>query len=89
MRTYLIALAAGFAAMLLWAVFVFHGTVNGWGRKKLAPPGNTEAFLKAAIQKIASDAPVIAAFRLIEGEKIAGEYYTTAVTSETLFPSHR
>jgi CubicO group peptidase (beta-lactamase class C family) len=86
MRTYLIALAAGFAAMLLWAVFVFYGTVNGWGREKLASPGNTEAFLKAAIQKIAREAPGNAAFRLIEGGKIAGEHYTTAVTSETLFP---
>ena len=70
MRTYLIALAAGFAAMLVWAVFVFYGTVNGWGRKKLAPPGNTEAFLKAAIQKIAPETPGNAALRLLKAEKI-------------------
>ena len=57
-------------AMVLWAGLVFMGTLNGWGRKPLAPAGNANAFMEAARKEIAAKHRGNAAFRLIEKGKL-------------------
>jgi CubicO group peptidase (beta-lactamase class C family) len=86
MRSFLLALLAAIVAMVLWAGLVFIGTLNGWGRKSLAPPGDANAFMEAARKEIAAKSRGNAAFRLIENGKLHGEYFAgNTVDSESLF----
>ena len=55
-------------AMVLLGGLVFFGTLNGWGRKPLAPAENANAFMEAARKEIAAKHRGNAAFRLIETE---------------------
>lgn len=72
--------------MVLWAGLVFIGTLNGWGRKPLAPAGNANAFMESARKEIGAKHRGKAAFRLIENGKLHDEYFAgDSVDSETLF----
>jgi CubicO group peptidase (beta-lactamase class C family) len=86
MRSFLLALLFAIVAMVLWAGLVFFGTLNGWGRKSLAPAGNANAFMEAARKEIGAKHRGKAAFRLIENGKLYDEYFAgDFVDSETLF----
>ena len=88
MRSFLLLLLVAIVAMVLWAGLVFFGTLNGWGRKPLAPAENANAFMEAARKEIAAKHRGNAAFRLIENGKLHGEYFVSVgdpVDSETLF----
>jgi CubicO group peptidase (beta-lactamase class C family) len=86
MRAFLLRLFCVIVAMVLWAGLVFIGTLNGWGRKSLAPAGNANAFFDAAKKEIAAKHRGKVAFRLIENGKLHDEYFGgDSVDSETLF----
>ena len=86
MRSFLLTLLAAIVAMVLWAGLVFIGTLNGWGRKPLAPAGNANAFMESARKVIGAKHRGNAAFRLIENGKLHDEYFVgDSVDSETLF----
>lgn len=88
MRLFLLTLCVAIVAMVLWAALVFIGTLNGWGRKSLAPAENANAFMEAARKEIATKYRGNAAFRLIENGKLHDEYFASigdSVDSETLF----
>ena len=86
MRSFLLSLLCAIVAMVLWAGLVVIGTLNGWGRKPLAPAGNANAFMESARKKIGAKHRGNAAFRLIENGKLHDEYFVgDSVDSETLF----
>ena len=86
MRSFLLSLLCAIAAMVLWAGVVFIATLNGWGRKPLAPTGDANAFMESAKKEISAKYRANAAFRLIENGKLHGEYFAgDSVNSETLF----
>ena len=86
MRSFLLSLLGVIVAMVLWAGLVLMGTLNGWGRKPLAPAGNANAFMESARKEIAAKHRGNAAFRLIENGKLHDEYFVgDSVDSETLF----
>ena len=86
MRSFLLLLLIAIVAMVLWAGLVFFGTLNGWGRKSLAPAGNASAFMESARKEIGAKHRGKAAFRLIENGKLHDEYFAgDSVDSETLF----
>ena len=78
MRSFLLPLLVAIVAMVLWAGLVVMGTLNGWGRKPLAPAGNANAFMEAARKEIAAKHRGNAAFRLIENGKLHDEYFVSA-----------
>jgi len=86
MRSFFFTLLVAIVAMVLWVALVFMGTLNGWGRKSLAPAGNANAFMEAARKEIGAKHRGNAAFRLIENGKLHDEYFAgDSVNSETLF----
>lgn len=86
MRAFLLLLLGAIVAMVLWTGLVFTGTLNGWGRNKLAPAGNANAFMESARKEIGAESRGKAAFRLIENGKLYGESFVgNSVDSETLF----
>jgi CubicO group peptidase (beta-lactamase class C family) len=86
MRSFVLPLLCAIVAMMLWAGLVFIATLNGWGRKPLAPTGNANAFMEAAKQEIDAKHRGNVAFRLIENGKLHDEYFAgDFVNSETLF----
>lgn len=86
MRSFLLTLFVAIVAMVLWASLVFIGTLNGWGRKSLAPAGDANGFMEAARKEIGAKHRGNAAFRLIENGKLHDEYFAgDSVGSETLF----
>jgi CubicO group peptidase (beta-lactamase class C family) len=86
MRSFLLLLLVAVVGMVLWAGLVLFGTLNGWGRKPLAPAENANAFMEAAKKEIAAKHRGNAVFRLIENGKLHGEYFVgESVDSETLF----
>ena len=86
MRSFLLPLLGAIVAMVLWAGLVFMGTLNGWGRRPLAPAGDASAFLESARKEIGTKHRGKAAFRLIENGKLHDEYFAgDSVDSETPF----
>lgn len=66
MRFWLL-LISSVATAALWAILVVLGFIEGWGRQRLAPPGNVPAFESAAIDFIKSKKCGNIAFILLEG----------------------
>ena len=88
MRSFLSSILVAVIGLALWAALVFIGTVEGWGRKSLAPAGNAGAFTDAAKSAIAATYGGNAAFQLIENGELYDEYFVSVgepVDSETLF----
>jgi len=88
LRPFLLPVLVGAAGLVLWAVLVVYGTLEGWGRKSYAPPGNVAAFMDSARNEIATNHRGSAALRLIKAGELHGEYFVSAdqpVNSETLF----
>jgi CubicO group peptidase (beta-lactamase class C family) len=87
MRWLILALAA-IPAFALWAWVVFVGTSHGWWREPLAPPGDSQAFFRAARDDIDANNHGNAAFRLLEAGAVVGEHDVsigTPVTAHTRF----
>ena len=88
LRAFLPPLLASLIGMALWAALVLFGTLEGWGRAKLAPPGDGAAFMAAAQREIAAQHKGNVAFRLLRDGRVIGEYFVSAgepVDADTLF----
>ena len=88
MRSFLLPVLVAIVGLVLWAALVFIGTLEGWGRKSLAPAGSAKAFMDAAKNEIAANSRGNAVFRLITKGELYDEYFVSVgepVDSETLF----
>lgn len=91
MRFFVLLLSLTLAALAAWIAVVFTGTVNAWGRDRLAPAGNAAAFMDAARRELGAGGAAHrgnAAFQLIEDGKVYGEYFVSPsrrVDADTLF----
>lgn len=75
-------------AVGVWTAVFLAGTMEGWWREPLAPRGDTEAFMKAAVQEIDAKHRGNVAFILIEDGNVYDEYYVSvgeSVDRDTLF----
>jgi CubicO group peptidase (beta-lactamase class C family) len=64
-------------ALLLWAGVVVTGALFGWWRQPVAPTGDAQAFMRAAVDMIEHGNRGNTALVLIEDGAIWGEYYST------------
>jgi CubicO group peptidase (beta-lactamase class C family) len=65
-------------ALLLWVTLLMAGTIEGWWRKPLATPGDTRAFLSAAIARIDREHKGNVAFALLERGRSTGTHFKSA-----------
>ena len=80
--------AATLGLVLLWAVLVAAATVEGWGRRPLAPPGDARAFLDAAIARLDAQQRGNAVLALLEDGAVVGEHAASVgepVDRDTVF----
>ena len=85
---WLILVLAAIPAAAVWATLVFIGAASGWWRTPLARHGEAAAFAAAVADRLDRDNQGNAAFRLIEGGRVAGEHYVSIgepVGPDTLF----
>lgn len=76
------------SSMIVWAAFVFVGTLYGWWRRPLAPSGDMRAFADAATRELRAKHRGNVVFVLIQGGEPVGEYAASIgepVNRETLF----
>jgi CubicO group peptidase (beta-lactamase class C family) len=67
---------------------IVFGTLNGWSRQSIAPPGDTRAFMDAAVNTIESTSNGNIAFVLIEDGQIYDEFFASIgdpVDRDTMF----
>ncbi len=86
-RIALLLLSAVLVALLAAGVAVA-GSIEGWWRTPVAPPGDSKAFLSAAIAEIDTQAHGNAALVLLEHGKPVGEHFVSKgkpVGRDTLF----
>ncbi|OYX56922.1 MAG: serine hydrolase [Brevundimonas subvibrioides] len=69
-------LAAVIAAALTGAIILF-GATEGWGRKRIAPPGDAARFATAVAARLDRDAVGNAAFILVEHGKPVSEHFVS------------
>lgn len=62
---------------LLWAALVLAGTIEGWWRTPLAPPGDTRAFVAAATARIDKEYKGNVAFTLIERGHVVATHFVS------------
>jgi len=65
-------------AVGLWAAVVLVGALYGWWRQPVAPTGNAQAFMRAAIDMIEEGNRGNTALVMIEDGSVWGEYYSTS-----------
>lgn len=65
-------------ALGLWAAVVLAGALFGWWRQPVAPTGDAQAFMRAAIDMIEDGNRGNTALVLIEDGAIWGEHYSTS-----------
>ncbi|MET0271745.1 MAG: serine hydrolase domain-containing protein [Phenylobacterium sp.] len=86
-RIFKIALVA-VLALLIWTAGVVAAALEGWGRRPLAPAGDTRAFATAAIAQADAARPGNFAMVLIDDGKVAGSHFSSIgepVDRDTLF----
>lgn len=74
--------------IVLWTAAVVVGTLFGWGRKPLAPRGDTRAFMDAAVERIDAAHAGNAVLALIEGGSVYDEHAVSvgeSVDRDTVF----
>lgn len=83
---YLKLAIATLGALALWAALMVWGALSGWWLEPLAPPGDSAAFMRAAVEHLERN-PGNAALVLIEDGKVAGEHYAgkDPVNRDTVF----
>lgn len=77
-------------ALLLWAGVVVAGALFGWWRQPVAPTGDAQAFMRAAVDIVERGNRGNTALVLIEDGAIWGEHYSTVADSvdrNTMFAS--
>ena len=79
--TYARIVIATLVALLLSTGVVIAGAVYGWWRQSPAPKGDTQAFMRAAVDVIVQNNRGNAALVLIENGAIWDEYYSTTADS--------
>lgn len=67
--------------VILWAAGLVGGALFGWWRRPLAPPGDSAAFMQAAISRVNAGNRANTALVLIERGAIAAEYYSSSADS--------
>ena len=72
---YLRVIAATVVAIVLWAVFVGFGALNGWWNDAIAPAGNTRLFMDAAVEIIETKNRGNVALVLIRNGEVFDEHY--------------
>lgn len=75
-------------ALVLWTTVVVTGALFGWWRQPVAPTGDAQAFMRAAIELLEHDNRGNAALVLIEDGAIRAEYSSSkadAVDRDTVF----
>lgn len=75
--SYIKIFAVTLSALVLWATVVVAGALFGWWRQPVAPAGDAQAFMRAAIDMIEHGNRGNTALVLIEDGAIWGEYYST------------
>jgi len=83
---------AALAAMLLWSLFLLTTALYGWWSTPIAPSGDTEAFARAAIERLQERNRGSAAFVLLDEGAVVSEYYASfrdrkRIDRDTLFPA--
>jgi len=72
---YLKAISATVVAVVLWAVFVGFGALNGWWNTAIAPAENTRLFMDAAVEIIETKNRGNVALVLISNGEVFDEHY--------------
>ena len=72
---YLKTIVATAVAIVLWAVCVGFGAVNGWWSTPIAPTGNARLFMDAAIEIVATKNRGNIALVLIKNGEVFDEHY--------------
>jgi CubicO group peptidase (beta-lactamase class C family) len=75
--SYIKIVAVTVLALVLWAAAVLAGALYGWWRQPVAPAGDGQAFMRAAIDIIEHGNHGNTALVLIEDGAILGEHYST------------
>jgi CubicO group peptidase (beta-lactamase class C family) len=65
----------------LWAAVVLTGALFGWWRQPIAPAGDAQAFMRAAIEMIEERNRGNVALVLVEDGMVRGEYYSATADS--------
>lgn len=83
---YLKVAMATLGTLVLWVFLMLWGAASGWWREPLAPSGDSEAFMRAAVDHLERN-PGNAAMVLIEDGKVVGEHYAgqDPVNRDTVF----
>jgi CubicO group peptidase (beta-lactamase class C family) len=83
---YLKIALATLAALALWAGLLLWSAVLGWWHEPIAPSGDTQAFERAAVDRLKTN-PGNAALVLIEGGRVIAEHYEgrDPVDGDTVF----
>lgn len=77
MKRFLLSLFAGLVAAALAGAMVLFGAIEGWGRPRLAPAGETAPFAAAVAARLDSDSVGNAAFILVEGGVPVSEHFVS------------
>lgn len=77
MKRFFLSLFAGLLAAALAGAIVLFGSVEGWGRPRLAPAGETAQFAAALAARLDSDSKGNAAFILVEDGVPVSEHFVS------------
>jgi CubicO group peptidase (beta-lactamase class C family) len=78
MTAYLKPALVALAALVLWATVVVAGASCGWWRKPLAPKGDAQSFMRAAVERIKIGNRGNTALVLIEDGAIVAEHFSSS-----------
>lgn len=78
MRAWVLLLLSSLAAAALWTTLVVVGSIQGWGRQRIAQAGDTRAFMDAAIEYVKGNHRGNVALALIENGRLFDEYFASA-----------
>jgi CubicO group peptidase (beta-lactamase class C family) len=88
MRRFLKIFLYTLLALAAWTTILLVGAIEGWWHWRIAPKGDTQAFMNAAVAEIDKTRRGNVAFVLIEDGKVFGEHFSSAgkpVDRDTLF----
>jgi CubicO group peptidase (beta-lactamase class C family) len=77
-------------ASAAWAGLALYGGLSGWWLDAIAEPGDSQAFMGAAVSMVDNSSPGSVAFTLIENGEVYDSHYIgsdRSVDGDTLFPA--
>ena len=77
MRSFLLLSLPILAGLALWGALVVIATLDGWFHRPLAPPGDVQGFMNAAIDEIEANYRGNVAFVLIEDRQVFDEHFVS------------